>query len=76
MDTPNFLTVAQFSQKHKAFPVGGLRFRIFNEHQNGLAESGAIIRIGRKVLIHEAKFFECILSDSQAQTTKSRYTTA
>jgi len=77
MDTPTFLTVVQFSQKHPAFPIGGLRFRIFNEHQNGLANSGAIIRNGRRVLIDEAKFFEWILNcDSQTQTTRSRHTAA
>jgi hypothetical protein len=63
MITPNLLTVAQFSEKHKAFPIGGMRYRIFNEHENGLAESGAIIRVGRKVLIDEAKFFEWVLSN-------------
>jgi hypothetical protein len=63
MITPNLLTVAQFSEKHTAFPIGGMRYRIFNEHENGLAESEAIIRIGRKVLIDEARFFDWILSN-------------
>jgi hypothetical protein len=76
MDTPTLLTVVQFSQKHPAFPIGGLRFLIFNEHKNGLAKSGAVVRFGRKVLINEAKFFERILSDSPVQTTKSRHTAA
>ena len=52
-----YLSVQQFTAKHKAFTVGGLRSLIFNEHQNGLATSGAVVRIGRKVLIDEAKFF-------------------
>jgi hypothetical protein len=50
-------TVAQLIAKHPAFKTGGLRSLIFNEHQNGLAKTGAIIRIGRKVLIDENKFF-------------------
>ena len=57
MNIPNLLTVRQFSQKHPAFPEGGLRHRIYNETQNGLANSGAIIRTGRKVLIDEERFF-------------------
>ena len=70
MDTPNLLTVAQFSQKHPAFPIGGLRYRIFNEHQNGLAKCGAIIRNGRKVLIDEAKFFSWLINcDGNGQST-------
>ena len=52
-----YLTVQQFKAKHTAFTNGGIRSLIFNEYQNGLAKSGAIIRIGRKVLIHEEKFF-------------------
>lgn len=65
MDTPNLLTVAQFSQKHPAFPIGGLRFRIFNEHHNGLAQSGAIIRNGKRILIDEAKFLQWVLQGSR-----------
>ena len=57
-----YLTVQQFTAKHKAFNTGGLRSLIFNEHQNGLAKSGAIVRIGRKVLIDETKFFGWIES--------------
>jgi hypothetical protein len=52
-----YLTVQQFTNKHTAFNTGGMRSLIFNEHQNGLAKAGAIVRIGRKILIDEAKFF-------------------
>jgi hypothetical protein len=52
-----YLSVKQFTEKHPAFTTGGLRSLIFNEHINGLAKSGVIVRIGRKVLIDEAKFF-------------------
>jgi hypothetical protein len=69
MDTPNLFTVAQFAQEHQAFPIGGLRFRIFNELQNGLAQSGAIIRNGRRVLIDEEKFFDWVVG-SQKQKPK------
>lgn len=52
-----YFTVQQFTKKHPAFTNGGLRSLIFNEHSNGLAKSGAIVRIGRKVLIDETKLF-------------------
>ncbi len=52
-----YLTVNQFVTQHAAFNLGGLRSLIFNENTNGLASSGAIVRIGRKVLIDESKFF-------------------
>jgi hypothetical protein len=53
----SYLTVQQFTAKHTAFNTGGVRSIIFNEQQNGLAKAGAIVRIGRKILIDEAKFF-------------------
>ena len=52
-----YSTVKQFSQRHPAFAEGGLRWQIFNEETNGLKQSGAIVRNGRRVLIHEEKFF-------------------
>jgi len=58
---PTLSTVKQFqSTYYRAFTNGGLRSLIFNENTNGLAESGAIVRIGRKVLIDEDKFFSWV----------------
>jgi hypothetical protein len=57
MATPTLLTANQFVATHKAFTLGGLRALIFNENSNGLAKAGAVIRIGRKVLINEELFF-------------------
>lgn len=54
----NLLTVKQMAAKHSAFSEASLRYYIFNEKQNNL--SGAIRRIGRKVLINEAAFFQWI----------------
>lgn len=60
MSIPLLLTVKQFPQKHQAFKESGLRSWIFNADTNGLAKSGAIVRVGRKVLIDEQKFFSWI----------------
>jgi len=60
-----YLTVAQFCERHPAFNIGGTRAWIFYENTNGLAKSGAIVRIGRKVLIDEAKFFAWVISQNQ-----------
>jgi hypothetical protein len=62
---PTLSTVNQFTEKQPAFTTGGLRSLIFNEHSNGLAKSGAIVRIGRKVLIDDAKFFAWVESQNQ-----------
>ena len=61
-----YLTVSQFTAKHTAFNTGGLRSLIFNEHQNGLADSGAIVRIGKKILINESLFFGWVQSQNKA----------
>ena len=57
MATPTLSTVNQFIDAHKAFTAGGLRALIFNEASNGLKKAGAIVRIGRRVLINEELFF-------------------
>jgi hypothetical protein len=61
-----YLTINQFTAKHTAFTLGGMRSLVFQEHQNGLAESGAIVRIGRKVLIDEKKFFVWVENQNKA----------
>ena len=63
---PVLLTVDQFSERNPAFTPAALRNLIFKAEPrqstkgevpgNGLLESGAIIRLGRRVLIDEAKF--------------------
>ncbi len=64
MNIPNLLTVRQFSQKHPAFPEGGLRHRIFYADQNGLKQSGALVRNGRRILIDEEVFFDWLKKES------------
>lgn len=54
----NLYRIKQFSNKHPAFPEGALRWYRFNQETNGFKD--AFVQIGRKVLINEEKFFECI----------------
>lgn len=61
-----YSTVNQFADKHQAFTRGGLRALIFNENQNGLAKCGAIVRVGRKVLIDDAKFFAWVQAQNKS----------
>lgn len=58
------MRVNPFAVKHAAngVKVGGLRWQIFNEHDNGLAESGAIVRNGRTVWIDEDRYFDWLRS--------------
>ena len=68
--TTNYLTVKQFTEKHPAFPQGGLRNRIFFASTNGLDDYKAIVRNGRRVLINEERFFAWVekapLNDGEA----------
>jgi hypothetical protein len=63
-------TVAQFAERNPAFTEAAMRNHIFKADEregangkipgNGLLEAGAIVRIGRKVLIDEERFFEWV----------------
>lgn len=67
---PTLLTVKQFSNRHPAFSEGSLRWMIFKagapdnttEDTKAKALNQALVRIGRRVLINEKKFFEWALS--------------
>lgn len=62
---PVISTVNQFLDRNKAFTHGGVRSLIFYEELNGLNGSGAIIRVGRKILINEDKFFNWLESQNK-----------
>lgn len=65
-----FYTVEQFTKEEKGFTPGALRNMIFKAEPrqsskgeipgNGLIECGAIVRIGRKVMIHRERFLDWI----------------
>ena len=55
-----YQTIKQFCQRNPAFTDGGIRHNIFFEKTNGLKESGAIVRNGGRILIHEERFFAWI----------------
>lgn len=69
-------TVKQFSADNRAFPEGAMRALIFKAEPrqstkgeipgNGLIESGALVRLGRRVLIDEEKFFAWVRSQQAA----------
>ncbi|HIF49930.1 MAG TPA: hypothetical protein EYQ42_00085 [Thiotrichaceae bacterium] len=65
--SPNLKTVSQFTESNPAFTLGGLRWQIFNEDENGLKEAGAIIRIGRKVLIDVDRYFYWVYSQNKSR---------
>lgn len=68
--TQTLFTVEQFAQKEPAFTPPALRNLIFKAEPrhsttgeipgNGLIECGAVIRCGRKVLIHRDRFLSWV----------------
>lgn len=62
--TPVVRTVNQFVENNPAFTHGGIRHLLFNKQFNGLEDSGAILRVGRKILINEGKFFAWLESQN------------
>lgn len=67
----DLFTIAQFSQRYPAWTPPALRNLVLHSADrlnsrgeripgNGLAEAGAIVRIGRRVLIDEQAFFRWI----------------
>ena len=66
---PNLETVKTLAEKHPGvIKEGGIRWEIFNKDKNGLAESGAILKRGRKVLIDTDRYFDWLYSHSQDST--------
>lgn len=64
----DLFTVEQFSERYKAWTEPALRNLILYAEDrqnsrgeripgNGLAEAGAIVRVGRRVLLSEGRFF-------------------
>ena len=56
--TTRLIPAAKWNDFHPWPPKGGLRHLIFNEKQNGFQK--VVRRVGRRVLIDEAQFFEWV----------------
>lgn len=54
------VNVEQLSQEIPAFTQASIRWLIFRAKENGLEDSGAIIRLGRRVLIDQEKFVDWV----------------
>ncbi len=63
MTSRKLKTIKQFSRDNPAFTEASIRWQVFNENSNGLTEAGAIVRMGRRVLIDEGRWFDWL--DSQ-----------
>jgi hypothetical protein len=59
-------TVEQFAAAEPAFKESSIRWLIFNRDRNGLEQSGALIRVGRRVLIDRQKFLGWLMAQQQS----------
>jgi hypothetical protein len=60
-------TVQQLCKEHPVFTPGGIRWLLFHRQQNGLNDAGAVIKLGRKVLIDIDRFFQWIENQNSEQ---------
>lgn len=45
------MTVQQYVDAHPYYSMASFRWILFSRHTNGLAKAGAVIKIGKKILI-------------------------
>ena len=62
------IPITRWNNFHAWPPVGGLRHLVFHEKTNGF--DSCLVRVGRRVLIDEIKFFEWV--DSQKMKGDSK----
>lgn len=58
-------TVDQLSEAERALGKGAIRHDLFHRHSNGLAESGAIVYRGRRLLLHRGRYLAWLTRRSQ-----------
>lgn len=62
-ESSTIFPVKQFGTRHqKSFPTRRLRDWIDRRYENGLADSGALIKVGGRLFIDEAAFFAWVRS--------------
>ena len=63
----NIHTVEQVAKEIPALTEPAIRWHLFNRKFNGLSESGAVIKNGRRVLLDLPKYIEWLRSQGEEQ---------
>lgn len=71
--TMSLISIPQLAEKHKALTEGSIRWRIFNAKQNGLEQSGAILRNGKRIFLDEDKFMNWLSGNLAEDTTSDSH---
>ena len=61
--------VRQFAERHagEGWSTAAIRWLIFKSENNGLETAGAIVRVGRRVFVDEAKFYGWMRTQRKAE---------
>ncbi len=62
---PRLIPLTQWNGYHVWPPQGGLRHLVFHKAHNGFAS--AFVKCGRRVLVDEARFFECLAAKQERE---------
>ena len=65
-------TIPQFCTDNPAFTSGGIRHIQFTKEKE-LAQAGAVVRFGRKLLIDEQKFLDFVRSGGASQIAGKKW---
>ena len=63
-------TVNQMADVEPALTVGGIRADLFNRDTNGLSESGAVVRRGRRMLLDRVLYLSWLKRRGQRRPAK------
>ena len=72
--TTQLKTIPQFCKDNPAFTQGGVR-HLQSIKGKALADAGAVVRFGRRLLIDEVRFLEFVRSGGAAQIAGKKWGT-
>ena len=64
------VTVEGMVQRFPQLTVGGLRKQLLRRHRNGLGKSGAVLKVGRRVLLDPDKFWDWAVESARLEVDK------
>lgn len=60
------IPLTRWHEYHVWPPIGGLRHIRFHQSTKGF-DDGVFVKVGRRVLVDEARFFECVARQNQQE---------
>ena len=60
------IPITDWNQYHPWPPLGGMRHIRFHQSAKGF-DDGVFVKVGRRVLVDEQRFFECVARQNQQE---------